>query len=928
MKEALLANGTPEEASALALHALLPPMYASSDGWPATAPVGSFPRGATVQGLEDMAGNVSEWTQGLGVFHPSSRVSRGGGFGPIMAPVLRASSFTEYAPTDRKADLGFRCARLQQLPPIEPARVEAMVHLAGATLSLPDQRDPVTVAPLWMDAGEVTVDAYAACVRAGLCTADHLGDASDDDTLAPNDDCNSGKASQEKRPINCVDWEQASAYCAAVGKRLPLDDEWIRAGHGEVSERDTPNGIHGLGEDAEWTASQFDEHTLKVRGGLDPATSLQGMPHTHRGTDLGFRCALDGSEPPGRLATAIAAVTPAVAPSTGGPATPGAWNDDGSPVPVSSRDPVWGRRDAPVTIVEFSDFQCPFCLRVTSTLAQVRQVYGPDKVRLVWKNQPLPFHNRARPTADAAVTVFGLGGSDAFWKFHDLAFANAQSLTDENLEAWALQSGIDANQFKQALASKKFTSKVDEDTALASKVGALGTPAFRINGVTVSGAQPFDNFKAVIDQQLDEADKALKGGTKPGELYVALSKKFYTVQAPTPKAVPEVQEDATTVWNVPVDPKDPVRGPGDAVVTIVEWADFQCPFCQRAEATLKQIVDTYSRDVRVVWKDNPLPFHNRAKAAATLARVAKALQGDAGFWAAHDALFENQSNLDDPGLEKLAGQLHLPWTRIKGAIASDRYKADFEASVDVAMDLNARGTPHFFINGRRLSGAQPFENFKKLIDEELVKARALVDGGTPRARLYDDVMKDAKGPPPPERKDVPLPGKGNPVKGPAGAKVVIQEFADFQCPFCKRAQPTMDQIIKQYGGRVKVVWRNLPLDFHTDAPLAAEAAYEAFVQQGNGGFWRFQKKLYDKQPDIKRPTLEAIAQEIGLDMRTFRAALDDHTHRAAIDDDKHIADTAGIRGTPGFTINGYFLSGAQPFAQFDKLIKLALKEAK
>src|SRR5207253_9931226 len=137
------------------------------------------------------------------------------------------------------------------------------------------------------------------------------------------------------------------------------------------------------------------------------------------------------------------------------------------------------------------------------------------------------FHNRARPTADAAMTVFGIGGSDAFWKFHDLAFQNQQALTDENYEKWAAASGVDVNKFKAALASKKYTAKIDEDIALASKVGANGTPAFRINGVTVSGAQPFDNFKKVIDQQLDEAQKLAKSGTKPSDMYVALTKKFY-----------------------------------------------------------------------------------------------------------------------------------------------------------------------------------------------------------------------------------------------------------------------------------------------------------------------------------------------------------------------------------------------------------------
>ena len=470
--------------------------------------------------------------------------------------------------------------------------------------------------------------------------------------------------------------------------------------------------------------------------------------------------------------------------------------------------------------------------------------------------------------------------------------------------------------------------------AREAKIGANGTPAFRINGVTVSGAQPFENFKKVIDQQLEEGAKLTKSGTKAKDLYSTLTKKFYQApEAPAaapagqkPAAAPE--EDDKTVWKVPVDAKDPVRGPADALVTVVEWSDFQCPFCKRVEPTLKQIRDTYAADVRFVWKDNPLPFHNRAKPAATLARMAYDQKGDKGFWAVHDAMYAESADLQDAGLEKISGTVGLSWPSVKSAIDADKYKDQFSASGDLAMDLNARGTPHFFINGRRISGAQPFENFKKIIDDEETKTKALVAKGIPRAKVYDEIMKDAKGPPPPEKKEVPVAGKENPVKGSPTAKVVIQQFSDFQCPFCKRVEPTVDQIMQEYGSKVKVVWRNVPLDFHADAPLAAEAAYEAFVQKGNDGFWKFHDKLYDKQPDIKRPTLEQIAQEQGLDMAKFKAALDNSTHKDEIDKDKKIADAAGIRGTPGFTINGYFVSGAQPFQAFDKLIKLALKEAK
>src|SRR5690606_23144764 len=157
--------------------------------------------------------------------------------------------------------------------------------------------------------------------------------------------------------------------------------------------------------------------------------------------------------------------------------------------------PMWGKREAPVTIVTFSDFQCPFCSRVEATLEQVKSTYGPEKVRIIWKDQPLSFHDKAKPASEAAQAVFLAKGSGACWKFHSTAFKNQQQLSPDNYEKWAQAAGVEPAQFKQILASKKPAKKVEENQQLANKVGATGTPAFRINGAELSGAQPFEKFK-------------------------------------------------------------------------------------------------------------------------------------------------------------------------------------------------------------------------------------------------------------------------------------------------------------------------------------------------------------------------------------------------------------------------------------------------
>jgi len=606
----------------------------------------------------------------------------------------------------------------------------------------------------------------------------------------------------------------------------------------------------------------------------------------------------------------------------------GSVDHSAAAIPISSDDPIYGNAAAPITIVEISDFECPFCSRVEPTMNQVKETYG-DKVRIVWKNNPLPFHKNARPAAEASVAVHDLGGNDAFWKFHKLAFANQKALTEENFEKWAGESGVDVAKFKAALKDAKYAKKVDDDLAFGKKVGASGTPAFRINGVTISGAQPFDKFKEVIDKELAETSKLIAAGTKPEEVYPARTKANFAAAPAEAADRPEPKED-TDVWAVPVSDKDPQKGPKDALVTIVEWSEFQCPFCKRVDPTVQKILETYKDDVRVVWKDNPLPFHPRAVPAATLARFAFDTKGSAGFWQVHDALFELQPKLEDEDLKGLADKFGLPWANVKAAIDGNKYKTVFGDSQDLATELQARGTPHFFVNGRRLSGAQPFEKFKELIDDRLQVAKAMVAKGTPKAKVYEEIVKSGKAPPPPEKKEVgPVPAD-SPFVGGKNAKVVIYEFSDFECPFCSRVEPTMTQIKQEYGNKVKVVWRNLPLPFHKKADLAAEAAYEVYKQKGDAAFWQYHDKLFDNQKSedgLLRPGLEKYAAELGVDMPKFKAALDNGTHKARIQADKDAAQKAGISGTPAFVINGYYLSGAQPFPSFKKLIDRALKEA-
>ncbi len=640
---------------------------------------------------------------------------------------------------------------------------------------------------------------------------------------------------------------------------------------------------------------------------------------------VAFAVACGGSAGPSPSAPMAPVSQPVSAPSAVGarPVIP-PWSDAESPVPVTSADPFWGRRDAPVTIVVFSDFQCPYCARVESVFAQIKTSYGPDKVRLVWKNEPLPFHTNARPAALAAQAVFELGGSEAFWKFHEAAFRGQRELSPENFERWAVGAGIDAAAFRAELASPEVEAKVAEDERLAGKIGAYGTPTSFVNGVAVSGAQPFEAFQKVIDAELAKSSERAAAGTPSDRIYVAASKDNY--KQPTSPEEEDEEADDTTVWKVPVG-KSPVRGKADAPVTLVVFSDFQCPFCKRVEPTLAKVRETYGGKVRIVWKDEPLPFHPRAKPAAELARFARSKKGDAGFWDVHDRLFASQPALEDDDLASVAKAAGLDPVKALAAVKAESFKKDIAADQSLADDVQANGTPHFFVNGRRLVGAQPFEKFAALVDEELKKFDEQ-KGKIAAKDYYDALMKTAKGVPEPPKVTAPKVTATSPVKGAADAKVVIQEWADFQCPYCARVDGTLAEILKNYGGKVKLVWRDKPLPFHANAQLAAEAAREAFAQKGNAGFWQMHDKLFADPSRLERADLEAYAKEIGLDATKFAAALDAHTHAAAVRADDALGATFGIAGTPSFLINDYALVGAQPYDAFEKLVVRALDDAK
>jgi protein-disulfide isomerase len=330
---------------------------------------------------------------------------------------------------------------------------------------------------------------------------------------------------------------------------------------------------------------------------------------------------------------------------------------------------------------------------------------------LVLKHNPLPFHARALPAAKAVVAAAEQGKA---WELHRRLFAGKGTLDDAALLAAAREAGLDEGRFLADVSSPRTEEIVRRDQALARTVGATGTPTFFINGKRLQGAQPIDRFRAIIDEELARADKLVGAGTSAEEVYAKLMETASAAPPPEPHAA-RAPLAAERVDRVELGAAA-TRGPSHAKVTVVVFSDFECPFCSRGAAAMKALEERFGSRVRFAFKHHPLPMHPHARLAAA-ASLAAEDQGK--FWQLHDALFAHQGQLDRAGLEKRAEELGLDLSRFRSALDSGAAEARLAADEAEAQRLGVNGTPTFFINDRRVVGAQPAEALAAVIDEEL-----------------------------------------------------------------------------------------------------------------------------------------------------------------------------------------------------------------
>jgi len=264
-------------------------------------------------------------------------------------------------------------------------------------------------------------------------------------------------------------------------------------------------------------------------------------------------------------------------------------------------------------------------------------------------------------------------------------------ISEKLLEAEAAAKGTTT----QALQQELMTAPVEEPTEEQIK------KVYDDNKASL-GDQTLDQVKGRIVDYLKGQQRA----TKAQAMIAELRKKYPTVVKLSPPKV-EVSDAGREAL-----------GPATAKVTIVAFSDYECPFCKRAEGTVEQVISTYGDKIRYVHRDYPLPFHKHARGAAESARCAGA-QGK--FWEMNHALFKAE-DLSPEKIAEIATGLGLDKAALDACVSSGKFKAMVDEDMAAGGEAGVNGTPAFFINGRMLSGAQPFERFKALIDAELAKA--------------------------------------------------------------------------------------------------------------------------------------------------------------------------------------------------------------
>ena len=510
----------------------------------------------------------------------------------------------------------------------------------------------------------------------------------------------------------------------------------------------------------------------------------------------------------------------------------------------------------PVSMVVFSDFECPYSAQLFFELEKLQAKY--PKFHIIYKQSPLSIHPDS-PLAHRAALAAGRQGR--FDAMAELLYANQKPQDVASLTAFAHQLHLDVGRFHD-LDSSSVAAELDADMEESSAFAIEQTPTLFINGKTLVGYQSEQTLAGLIDTAA--AQNIVAPATAPDSVGETLD----------PALLAEIQSRPTAA-----------QGAADAPLTIVEFTDFQCPYCRGAVTPMEQFMASRGREVRWIVRTFPLDIHPDSELAAEAALAA----GEQGkFWQMHDLLFANQTALKLENLRAYAEQLHLDMHTFNDALATHRFAGQIASDRMLGTKAGVDGTPTFVIDGHLMSGARSLPELNQIADAHtaLAAGRSLAAAAVPVT--------------PPAATD-------QQVSGPANhAPITLTWFTDVRSPLASRQADLVRALVAQYDGKVRVFFRAFPLESHADGRIGSAALLAALSQ---GKFWPMFDALAERRDLLDRTELLSIAEGIGLDRARFAADLDASAAAVAANVDE--ATRRGIQGAPVLFVNGQRVDGLQ-----------------
>ncbi len=519
-------------------------------------------------------------------------------------------------------------------------------------------------------------------------------------------------------------------------------------------------------------------------------------------------------------------------------------------------------KTAPIKVLMFIDYQSPSCATAVARMQQaMRTLRG--RVRWILKHVPSPEHPEAMRAHQAALAAEEQG---SFWKMQDLILSHPGNLQMSDLISYARELRLDLPRFEKRLATEHYRAVIEQDLAMAQALGVDSTPTLYANGQRLTGV--------LSEEQLQFA---LAGKPVPG-----------FPGAPASAANLDLSHS-------------PARGPSDAPVTIVEFSDLQCPFCARFTPALQELIKRYPVQVRWVFKNYPLSFHADAELAH---RAALASDQQGKFWEMHDLLFAGQSAIKRNDLLEKARRLDLDMTRFTADLDSNKVIQRLEADMREGGSLRIDGTPTFFVNGREYSGAMTIDQMQAIVNQELAALGkpAFSAPGTPA-----------------------LPQNAEISFGETDAPVTLTWFSDLQSNLSLEATMLVRRIMNAHPGRIRLVFKNRPLEVHVQAMALHQALMAANTQ---GKFWEMHDLIVAAPQKSSRQDLLAYARQIGLNEEIFEKDLDSGKYQELIDRDLQEAKRRAVLGAPVFFLNAARIDGLQNDKLFNEIIDGQLAAAR